>query len=138
MNNLKNLCKGAVLGVCLLVSGLMVPTISHAKVPETQAEIQMTYISGYSTELVISSSGLATITGEVRGKSGVTSTFIKVTLQQYVSGTWVDVEDWEASSSGSNAFISETYQVTKGTYRVTMTCSANTETKTATSATRTY
>lgn len=116
----------------------MAPIVSYAKEAVTYVEPRLAYISTYSTELVISNIGLATITGEVRGKTGVTNAYVKVTLQKYASGDWVDVEDWEDSSNGRNAFISETYQVTRGTYRVVMTCSANSETKTATSAQRTY
>lgn len=138
MKKLKKIFKVAILSICLFWGGLVVPTTSYAKVTEAQIEPRMTYISACSTELVISNTGLATITGEVRGKSGVTSAYVKVTLQKYVSGDWVDVEDWEDSRSGRNAFVSETYQVTQGTYRVEMTCSANTETKTVTSAERSY
>lgn len=116
----------------------MAPIVSYAKEAVTYVESRLAYILTYSTELVISNIGLATITGEVRGKTGVTNAYVKVTLQKYASGDWVDVEDWEDSSNGRNAFISETYQVTRGTYRVVMTCSANSETKTATSAQRTY
>ena len=74
----------------------------------------------------------------VRGKSGVTSTYVKVTLQKSESGSWKDVKSWEDSNNTRSTTIAETYQVSKGEYRVTMTCSANTETKTATSASRTY
>lgn len=98
----------------------------------------MTYIYSYSTELSISSDGVATVTGMIRGKSGVTSTYVEVTLQKSESGKWVDVESWEDSSSTRSVTVVETYQVSRGTYRVTMTCSANGETKTATSAERTY
>lgn len=101
-------------------------------------EPRMTYIFSYSTELSISSNGVATITGMVRGKSGVTSTYVKVTLQKSESGEWLDVESWEDSSDTRSVTIAETYQVSRGTYRVVMTCSANSETKTITSAERTY
>lgn len=138
MKRTKKLCKAVVLCMCLLVSGMVNPIISYAQGMETQVEPRMTYISTYSTDLSISNTGLATITGQVRGKTGVTSTYVKVTLQKYVSGNWVDVKGWEDSQSGRSAFVSETYQITKGTYRVVMTCSANTETKSLTSAEKTY
>jgi hypothetical protein len=57
---------------------------------------------------------------------------------QNVSDKWVDVESWETSSDTRSASVAETYQVSRGTYRVTMICSADGETKTATSAERTY
>ncbi len=138
MKKLRRLFNVFVLCLCVLVSGMMIPTISYAKETEKQVEPRMTYISIYKTELSISSSGVATVTGEVRGKTGVTSTYVKVILQKYVSGRWIDVEDWSDSQSGRSAFVSETYQVGRGTYRTYMTCSANTETKTTTSAERTY
>ena len=91
-----------------------------------------------SPELSISSDGSASITGLVRGKTGVTSTYVKVILQKKVSGVWIDVESWEDSSNTRSTTIAETYQISRGTYRVSMTCSADGETKTATSAERTY
>ena len=50
---------------------------------------------------------------------------------QNVSDKWVDVESWETSSDTRSASVAETYQVS-------MICSADGETKTATSAERTY
>lgn len=97
----------------------------------------MASISTYSTELTINN-GVASVTGFVRGKSGVTSTYVKVILQKKVSGDWIDVESWEDSSATRSITIAETYPVSKGTYRVVMTCSADEETKTAISAERTY
>ncbi len=124
--------------VCLLVCMMMTPIEVLAEEVTTQAEPRMTYISIYSTELQISNTGQATITGSVRGKTGTTSTYVKVILQEYVSGTWEDVEDWEVTKDARNASVNETYQVTSGTYRVYMICRANTETMTAVSAERTY
>lgn len=98
----------------------------------------MANISTYSTELTISGSGAASVTGFVRGKLGVANTYVKVTLQKKVSSEWVDVKSWEVSSGTRSATIAETYQVSRGTYRVTMTCSADGESKAATSAERTY
>ena len=63
---------------------------------------------------------------------------MKVTLQQKVSGNWVDVKFWEDSNSTRSTTVAETYEVSRGTFRVTMTCSADGETKTLTSAERTY
>lgn len=101
-------------------------------------EPRMDSISTYGTELSISSAGVASISGFVRGKSGVTSTYVEVTLQKKVSGEWIDVETWEDSSSTRSTSVAETYQVSRGAYRVTVTCSADGERKTATSAERTY
>lgn len=142
MTNIKLFYKMALLCICMVFCITMFSFVSYAKEGTTQVttriDPRMTYIAGYSTELVISDTGVATITGQVRGKTGVTQAYVNVTLQKLVLGKWIDVEDWEDSRSGRNAFVSETYQVNRGTYRVVMTCSANTETKTATSAQRTY
>ncbi len=124
--------------ICMLLCGLVLPLSVHAKEANAQLMSKMTNISTYSTELSISSDGIASASGFVNGKSGVTSTYVKVTLQKSVSGKWVDVESWEASSDTRSTFVAETYQVSRGTYRVTMICSADGETKAATSAERTY
>ena len=124
--------------VCVLLCGLILPIPVHARELDVQMEPRMASISVYGTELSISSDGTASISGFVRGKLGVTSTYVEVTLQKSVSGTWVDVESWENSSDTSSTSVAETYQVSRGTYRVAMTCSADGETKTATSAERTY
>ncbi len=126
--------------VCLsmLFAGMAMPITVHAE-EATQAESRMTYIFAYSNDLTISSSGVASVSGMVRGKSGVTSTYVKCTLQLNVSGSWEDVKSWEVSSSTYDATIGETYQLyAHGTYRVYMVCRANTEEKTLTSAYRTY
>ena len=91
-NNMKkNLCRVAVVCVCLFFGGMLTPIISNAQESGVLIEPRMTYVQSYKVELTISSSGLANIVGSVIG-----------------------------------------------TYRVIMTCSANTETKTATSKEKTY
>jgi hypothetical protein len=102
------------------------------------AESRMTYIISYSADLYISDSGEASITGYVRGKSDVTSTYVSATLQKKSGNAWIDVEFWEDSSTEKNLSIVETYSVSRGTYRLVVTVSANTETKTAISGERTY
>lgn len=135
---MKKLCKMAFVCICVLFCELVLLIPTHAKGVSVQIEPRMTSISFYSTELSISSDGIASVTGFVRGKSGVTSTYVKVTLQQNVSGNWVDVKSWEDSNSTRSTSVDETYLVSRGTYRVTMTCSADGESKTVTSAERTY
>lgn len=129
---------GIMVCVCMLVCGFALPITSFAKGTGMRAEPRMTYITTYNTRLSISDEGTATVYGQVNGKTGVTYTYVKVTLQQSVSGVWVDVESWEASSDSRSATVAETYQVSRGTYRTVMTCSANGETKSQTSAERTY
>lgn len=135
---MKRLCRLAVICIFMLFCEMVVPVSVHAAETNVQIDSRMTSISTYSTELSISSDGSASITGFVRGKTGVTSTYVKVTLQKKVSGVWIDVESWEDSSNTRSTTITETYQISRGTYRVSMTCSADGETKTATSAERTY
>lgn len=74
----------------------------------------------------------------MRGKSDVTSTYVSATLQKKSGNAWIDVEFWEDSSTEKNLSIVETYSVSRGTYRLVVTVSANTETKTAISGERTY
>lgn len=122
----------------ILLGSLCVPITVQAEGNEG-VESRMTYISSYTTSLSISDTGMATITGLVRGKSGVTSTYVKCTLQMSVGGGWVDVKSWEVTSADNGATLGETYQLSsRGTYRVYMECGANTEEKTLISAYRTY
>ena len=113
------------------------------KVPMTvQAEVVeqimplMTYISGYSAELRISDTGKATIQAFVLSNN--TSNYIKATLQKKSGNSWINVKSWEISEHGSCTSVTETYSVSKGTYRVKATIKANSETVHATSASKTY
>lgn len=135
---MKRLCGMAVICICMLFYGSVLPVSAYEKETTLLIEPRMDSISTYGTELSISSDGVASISGFVRGKAGVTGTYVEVTLQKKVSGGWIDVESWEKSSSTRSTSVAETYQVSRGTYRVTMTCSADGEAKTATSAERTY
>lgn len=135
---MKRLCRMVFLCICMLFCGLVLPVSVHASEGNVQIEPRMTNISTYGTGLSISRDGVASISGYVRGKPGVTSTYVEVTLQEKVSDVWIDVESWEKSGNAIGASVAETYSVSRGTYRVVMTCSADGETKTATSAERTY
>ena len=129
--------------MCIMVGGIGVPIVTQAESNvevsgASQGVTRMAYISMYSTNLSISDTGLASISGLLRCKSGTTSTYVKCTLPTEVSGTWVNVKSWEATGN-TGATVGETYQLfSHGTYRVYMECRANNETKTATSAYRTY
>lgn len=132
-----------VMCMCILAGGMFVPSIVKAEentemVELSQGVSRMAYIATYTTTLSISDTGVASVTGLVRGKSGTTSTYVKCILQRDVSGSWKDVKTWEATGN-SGATIAETYQLfSHGTYRVYMECAANDEVKTDTSAYRTY
>ena len=62
-------------------------------------------------ELTISTDGVASVTGFVRGKSEVTNTYVKATLQQKVSDSWVDVKFGEDSNSTRSTTVAETYEL---------------------------
>lgn len=138
MKKLKKIMFACMLCVCILFTSLSTSVIVYAE-DETAVEPRMTYIISYSTQLSISSTGVATITGDVIGNSNVTSSYVKCTLQMSVGGGWVDVKSWENSSSTPAAAVGVDYQLSsRGTYRVSMECRANTEEKSGTSAYRTY
>lgn len=59
----------------------IIPAMLAVAMPTIKAEAaepRMTYIISYSSDLYISDSGEASITGYVRGKSDVTSTYVSV------------------------------------------------------------
>lgn len=138
MGKLMRQVTGVVVCVCMLLCGGVSLITAVAKEANIQIEPRLAYISAYNVQLSISDNGVATITGSVMGKAGVTHTYVKVTLQKSESGTWTDVESWEASSDSRKSSVDTTYQVSRGTYRLVMTCSANSESTSATSATKTY
>ena len=121
--------------LCIMLAMLvaMVPAIKAEAV-----EPKMTYILSYSADLYISDSGEANITGYARGKSDVTSTYVSATLQRKSGNDWIDVESWEDSSTERYLSVLETYSVSRGTYRLVVTVTANTETKTVISNEKTY
>lgn len=120
MNYLKRIGRLVAICICAVCVGI-IPITAHAmEGSDKQIQPRMDYISSYGTELTISDSGEASVTGFVRGKKGVTNAYVKVKLQKKVSGSWVYVQSWESSGSGRNATIAETYSVSRGTYRVGM------------------
>ena len=133
MNYLKRIGRLVAICICAVCVGI-IPITAHAmEVSDKQIQPRMDYISSYGTELTISDSGEASVTGFVRGKKGVTNAYVKVTLQKKVY-----VQSWESSGSGRNATIAETYSVSRGTYRVVALIKAGTESKSPISAERTY
>ena len=111
MNYLKRIGRLVAICICAVCVGI-IPITAHAmEVSDKQIQPRMDYISSYGTELTISDSGEASVTGFVRGKKRVTNAYVKVTLQKKVSG---------------------------GTYRVVALIKAGTESKSPISAERTY
>lgn len=64
-------------GYLYAVFGMAIPVSVHAVGTNVQIDPRMSGISTYSTKLSISSDGVALISGFVRGKTGVTSTYVK-------------------------------------------------------------
>ena len=111
----------AALGVLLLLTvstpgALAMGETSAA--PESVVSIQYVYINQASTSLSISAGGTATVYGFVQKTPAGKYIYLSSTLQRNSNGTWSDVTSWSASSTSSSASILETYQVSKGTYRV--------------------
>ena len=135
MRRIKSIINVTVLCICVLFSGLAMPIVIHAEEPTT-IEPRMDYISTYTTSLNINN-GVASIYGLVRAKDNVT-TYVKVTLQIYKDGAWRDVKSWEDTGNMGSTVAADYQLFSRGSYRTYMVCSANTETKSATSATRVY
>lgn len=138
MKKYMSLCKVILLCASVVLGVMSVSIKGYAQEVSSQITPRMAYISTSSSTLSITDSGLASVYGTVKGKTGVTYTYVKVTLQKKVSDQWVDVKSWEDSNNSRVTTVSETYQVSSGTYQVIMTCIANTESKTLTSDSVTY
>ena len=131
---------GKVIGGLLFLSlgiAICFPTQTYAMVEKNSGiGLYMEKISSCDVDLSISSTGKANVSGCVRAKTG--RTYIKVKLQKLSGNTWISVKSWEYSSSGKVASIIETYQVSRGTYRVVAYVKADTESKTIYSDKRVY
>ena len=81
MNYLKRIGRLVAICICAVCVGI-IPITAHAmEVSDKQIQPRMDYISSYGTELTISDSGEASVTGFVREKR-VTNAYVKVTLQK--------------------------------------------------------
>lgn len=118
-------------GISVYAVGDETPDVAKGIVPYTM------YIDDAQSRLSISS-GKATVSSYVEGRSDVTKVKITAKLQKYENGKWKTIETFTKSSNGTIVTISGTYSVTKGyTYRVsnivTAYCGSASETKTITS-----
>ncbi len=138
MQKIKYLYKVVILCIGIGMAGISSALVCNAQETEIQVQPRALYIDSSKYDFSISNSGEVNISGYVQGVSGVSSTSVKLTLQKYESGSWVAVNSWEKTSNARTTSVSGTYQVSSGTYRVVMTCRANSETKTVTSGTKTY
>ncbi len=123
--------------LCLCLMAVSPSGVVKAKEQET-AKPYWTSIYEYNAELVISDKGMASVKGYVVGRSSVTSTYVKVSLQKKSGNTWVEVESWEDTCESRRLSVSKTYQVSHGTYRVVATVKADSESETAISESRSY
>jgi hypothetical protein len=77
-----------------------------------------TYINNASSSLTISTDGTATVESYVQRTSAGTYIYLSATLQRYTNGSWTYVDGWIQSTAEVAAYISETCDVSAGTYRV--------------------
>ena len=90
---------------------------------DDEEEEPYVYVKSSGCDLSISS-GTATVTSEVYGKSGTTSTSITVYLDQLINGTWHRVTSW-SHSGGKNQDNTDSTTVSHGTYKVWMSVTAS-------------
>lgn len=111
--------------VCALLILSVIPAYG-AIVNEEVVEPMALYYSTVSASLSISSSGIATAKGAIKGIPGTTTkTTVHLYLQQYKNGEWVDVDDWLETGEAVSRTLTKTKTVTKGyTYRAKASCYA--------------
>lgn len=132
-----SLGKGMVVAVCMgLAVMTATPPAVMANVPE-EIQPMAENMNSYSASLDISSNGVATIKASVK-PTGNYNTSVVATLQKKTDDGWKDIKTWRATGKGVYTLVSETYSVSKGTYRVYATVKAGTETKHPVSATKNY
>lgn len=124
----------------LAVFGLLLMCAPATVTAQTAEAVQpmAVYISGSDADLSISDNGVANVSAYVRGRSGTTSTSVQLTLQVKSGTTWLSTKTWYKSTNGISTTVNETYTVPKGTYRVVATVKADTESRTITTASKTY
>lgn len=138
MKKFKLLIMGVVLSISILFGGLSLPMVCHAA-DVNQVQPRLINLYTYSTDITISDNGNASIYGYATCKTDVSNLAITVTLQISISGRWIDVKTWSASTSDDYLTVADTYQLTsRGTYRVVMDVTADSEEKQAISAYRTF
>lgn len=90
---------------------------------DDEGEDSYVYVSDCVCKLSISS-GTATVSTEVKGKSGTTSTNVTVYLEKFVAGSWQPYTSW-SHSGGKDQNNSDSTSVTSGAYRVWMSVTAS-------------
>lgn len=132
-----SLVKGMAAAVCMGLAVMTVtPTVVMANVPE-EIQPMAENMNSYSAYLDISSNGVATVKASVK-PTGNYSTSVVAKLQRRTAEGWEDVKIWSTAGQGGYTFLSETYSVSKGTYRVYAIVKAGSETQYPISASKTY
>lgn len=96
----------------------------------------LTYISSYNCKLEISK-GNAECTSYVNGNSKVTNTKIVMKLQKLSSGSWGTIGTW-IKTGDSSCYLEKSKEITRGTYRLYCTFTADSETVTKKTDSETY
>lgn len=73
-----------------------------------------TYISSTLTNLEITSAGKACCAATITCYSGTDSNRISAYLQRNVSGSWITVQNWSKTTTGSRGSLYKEYYVTSG------------------------
>ena len=102
----------------ILAFSISSTALASSYVTDSDMSVQYVYINVASSSLTISADGTASIVCYVTRTSTGNSIYLKATLQKYSSGRWIDITNWTVSTSSTTAYISETYTVSSGTYRV--------------------
>jgi predicted HNH restriction endonuclease len=110
------------MGMVLLLS-LTLSGTAYAAVNDVQWAMDSiympasTYINKASSTLAISQ-GTATIKGYVQRTQSADTIQLTTTLESYSNGSWSAVKSWSVYTTDLSASVNETYQVSRGTYRV--------------------
>lgn len=129
----------------MLMASISIPAFAangtQPSVPSSPITVFFVYTNKASSTLSISN-GKANIRGYVQKTPSGKNIELTSTLERYSGDSWSSVESWSTSSTASSASISETYQVSKGKYRVatayTVSGASNSESGTVYSKTVTY
>ncbi len=113
-------------GITLAFSMMMSGAKASAEEIETDVTIDEDdpYVMVWNASCYLSiSSGTATVSSSVMGKSGVTSISVTVYLEKFVAGSWQPYTSWSHNDSSSLDSTDYT-SVSSGAYRVWMSVGA--------------
>lgn len=110
--------KSVVVLVCMI---MFFPILESGKEIKAE-ELRYQYVNNAECSISITSV-TATITSNVYGKSGTTSTSVTVYLESYYNGEWHSYNSW-THTGGKNQENTDTTTVGVGIYRVRMSVTA--------------